>query len=167
MAKPIIISHRGNLYGPNSVEENRPETIIQAIEKGYDCEIDVWYIALPTLSGNPEDLVGKVHSQLYLGHDFPIYPIDISFLENLKQKLWIHCKNLDALIYLKNFGVFNCFFHDRDEYTITTFGVIWGNINSVMAKEVVCVMPEKSRTLSLNVFGICTDFPIHFTNLIQ
>lgn len=152
--EPIFIAHRGNLYGPNKIEENKPETIINAIESGFDCEIDVWFI-----------------DKLYLGHDYPMYKINIEFLEKYKDKLWIHCKNLDALIYLKNLN-FNCFFHDRDFYTITTKGHIWGNINSKMAKEVVCVMPELSYTFadgdgtfSFDVFAICTDFPIHFKRL--
>jgi glycerophosphoryl diester phosphodiesterase len=146
---PIFIAHRGNLYGPNKVQENRLETIIHAIENGYDCEIDIWYLE---------------KNGFYLGHDFPMYSVEFAFLENYKNYLWIHCKNLNALVYLKNFG-FNCFFHDRDHYTITSKGIIWGNINSPMASDVICVMPELSHTLSFDVFGICTDFPVHFKEL--
>ena len=38
-----IISHRGNLNGPESETENSPQKIEQALKLGYECEIDVWY----------------------------------------------------------------------------------------------------------------------------
>ena len=38
-----LIAHRGNIDGPNVNEENKPEYILQAIEKGYFVEIDLWY----------------------------------------------------------------------------------------------------------------------------
>lgn len=48
-----IISHRGNLNGPNKQTENTIESIKLAINLGFDVEIDVWYI----------------DNILYLGHD--------------------------------------------------------------------------------------------------
>jgi len=36
-----LISHRGNLFGPNPTNENNPDYILNAIELGYDVEIDV------------------------------------------------------------------------------------------------------------------------------
>ena len=39
-----LISHRGNINGPNKTEENSPEHILNAINNGYDVEIDVWFI---------------------------------------------------------------------------------------------------------------------------
>ena len=38
-----IISHRGNLNGPESETENSPKKIEEALKLGYECEIDVWY----------------------------------------------------------------------------------------------------------------------------
>lgn len=40
----ILISHRGNLYGENFLDENNPSYIDVAISKGYDVEVDVWCI---------------------------------------------------------------------------------------------------------------------------
>ena len=37
----ILISHRGNIDGKNEVWENHPKYIIEALEAGYDFEIDV------------------------------------------------------------------------------------------------------------------------------
>ena len=38
-----IISHRGNLNGPNSVSENSILAISRALGQGFDVEIDVWF----------------------------------------------------------------------------------------------------------------------------
>ncbi len=55
----ILISHRGNTYGPKKELENKPEYILDTLQKGYDVEIDVW----------------SVDKQFYLGHDKPQYKI--------------------------------------------------------------------------------------------
>ena len=39
----ILISHRGNLNGPKPDQENSPNYINNAISKGYNVEIDVWF----------------------------------------------------------------------------------------------------------------------------
>ena len=49
----IYISHRGNINGPNKKLENNPNYITDAINKGFDVEIDVNY----------------KNSNFYLGHD--------------------------------------------------------------------------------------------------
>jgi hypothetical protein len=49
----IIISHRGNLYGPDKENENKPDQIQKVLNLGYYVEIDVWFI----------------DEKLYLGHD--------------------------------------------------------------------------------------------------
>ena len=66
-----LISHRGNLFGPNPELENQPQYIKNVIQSGYDCEIDVRYI----------------HGKYYLGHDFPQYIIDISFIVKILKHL--------------------------------------------------------------------------------
>ena len=38
-----IISHRGNLIGPNLLLENNPDYILSAVSMGFDVEVDVWY----------------------------------------------------------------------------------------------------------------------------
>lgn len=68
-----FISHRGNINGKNLELENNPAHIKEAIKKGYDVEIDVWFI-----------------DTFYLGHDKPEYKVTKSFLENTK--LWCHAK---------------------------------------------------------------------------
>ena len=41
LVSPILISHRGNVTGPNSDRENHPDYIDRAIEKGFDVEVDI------------------------------------------------------------------------------------------------------------------------------
>jgi len=42
--KMRIISHRGNLYGPNQKTENSIDSIYSAISLGFDIEIDIWLV---------------------------------------------------------------------------------------------------------------------------
>lgn len=142
-----IIAHRGNLFGPNRETENKPETIRDAIRQGFECEIDVWLI----------------HGHYFLGHDFPEIQISFEFLEFFSEHLWIHCKHLDALVALKD--KFNCFYHDKDIYTLTSRGYIWGNINSPCHPKAIQVMPEKSGTFSTQCLGICTDYPLRYARI--
>lgn len=61
----ILISHRGNINGPNPELENKPEYIDTAIYLGYDVEIDVQMI----------------DNEIYLGHDRPQYKINIEWID--------------------------------------------------------------------------------------
>lgn len=143
-----FIAHRGNLWGPDPKTENKPDTIRKAIEIGFDCEIDVWYL----------------NGSYFLGHDYPETKIPYSFLEFYSEHLWIHCKHLASLVQLKD--GFNCFYHDKDIYTLTSRGFIWGNINSPCHELVVQVMPEKGGVLSSTCFAICTDYPFRYKDKI-
>lgn len=143
-----FIAHRGNLYGPDAKSENKPSAIRKAIELGLDCEIDVWYL----------------NGSYYLGHDYPETEIPYSFLEFYSEHLWIHCKHLDSLVQLKD--KFNCFYHDKDLYTLTSRGHIWGNINSPTHLLAIQVMPEKGGVLSSKCYGVCTDYPFRYRDKI-
>jgi len=97
------------MNGPNPSNENSPNYIMSAIDKGYDCEIDFWFIK----------------EELFLGHDKPMYKIEEKFLFNSSSKLWIHCKNLGALEFVtRSNGFLNGFWHQQDSYTLTTKGYI-------------------------------------------
>ena len=39
----LLISHRGNLNGPDKKFENHPKYIQNAIKKGFDVEIDIYF----------------------------------------------------------------------------------------------------------------------------
>jgi len=140
-----LISHRGNLNGPDPNKENTVEYILAAIYNEFDCEIDIW----------------KIDDTLYLGHDQPDNIVSLSFLEKYNNKLWIHCKNVPALVFLKD--TFNCFYHKDDEYTLTSKGYIWGNIHSYVDKNVIAVMPELTNKCINNSAGICSDYIMNYT----
>uniref|UniRef100_A0A6C0J8U3 GP-PDE domain-containing protein n=1 Tax=viral metagenome TaxID=1070528 RepID=A0A6C0J8U3_9ZZZZ len=139
-----IIAHRGNLNGPCPETENTEEAIEVAIENGFDVEIDVWCL----------------DGRLWLGHDRPDRVVDESFLYRNGSRLWIHCKNLTALMILRQ--DFQCFFHDKDAYTMTSYGVVWGNIDSARHPSMIAVMPELSWDPYPNCYGVCTDFPFKY-----
>lgn len=145
----IFIAHRGNLKGSNKITENTVDAIKYALSCGFDCEIDVWVIG----------------DEIWLGHDSPDIKITQEFLDENSSKLWIHCKNIAALVLLKD--KHNCFFHDKDEYTLTSNGTIWGNINSPIQKTGIQVMPELANIFSFECEGICTDYPLKYREMYE
>ena len=148
-----LIAHRGNIDGPNMNEENKPEYILQAIEKGYFVEIDLWY----------------KDNTLYLGHDSPQYEIEYSFFIVNKYKLFIHCKNIQALQYILNKNDdLECFFHDNDECVLTSKGNIWTYPGKLLTKKSICVMPERAENINNNLsecVGICSDYISKYAHL--
>lgn len=143
----ILISHRGNINGKILEKENSPEYILESIESGYDCEIDVRYI----------------DGDWFLGHDKPEYKINSSFLDN--NKLWIHAKNIWGLRLLLNTNK-NVFWHENDEYTITSSGFIWQYPSKNIIENSICVLPELNniKKEDLNICsGICSDYIGRYT----
>jgi hypothetical protein len=147
----IIISHRGNVDGPQSCAENHPESISFALSLGFDVEVDLWVT---------EEL------DLFLGHDHPQYRINLAWLEQRKKSLWIHCKDLGSLEYFTNSqSGFNFFFHQKDDYTLTSKGFVWVYPGKSPPSNSVVVLPEietdwlKQLPIMSNIYGVCTDFP--------
>jgi hypothetical protein len=73
----LLISHRGNIDKIIVEKENTVEYIDEAIEAGYDVEIDIWF-----------------DNGFYLGHDKPEYLINPKWLYDRSKKIWVHTKNL-------------------------------------------------------------------------
>lgn len=145
------IAHRGNLEGPNPERENHPDYIMEAIEKGFDVEVDVW----------------KIKETLYLGHDVPQYRTTIDFLQN--PRLWCHAKNLDALTFMLDNSI-RCFSHDKDDYVIISNGNILAFPGKALNERTICVMPEwvDYTESELNIcLGICTDYVLRYYNLLN
>lgn len=140
--KMKLIAHRGNLHCPNKNEENNPAYIEHAIDMGYDTEIDIWFTG----------------SELFLGHDEPQYLITIDWLENYKNKLWIHCKNLNSLLFFTNHQQLNYFWHQTDNFTLTSKGYIWTYPNNPTTHRSVIVVPFFEITDNiLKSYAVCTD----------
>lgn len=147
-----LIAHRGNISGINSDRENSPEYIEESITFGFESEVDVWY--------NEET------KELMLGHDEPKYKVSFSWLRDKKNKLWIHCKNIQALYYFSSITEkFNFFWHQQDDFTLTNRGYIWTYPGKCITPMSIMVMPEwKINNLNLydfklfNCYGVCSDF---------
>lgn len=147
-----LIAHRGNMNGPNPLEENKLEYIEKALIEGFHVEIDIRY-----------DTYDK---KFYLGHDGPQYLVDWFWLSNYKDFLWIHCKNIEAL-YEFSYGTigFNYFWHQEDDFTLTSKNYIWTYPGKFYTKRSIIVMPESNKNIDKFVdlkeydcYGICSDY---------
>jgi len=138
----MLISHRGNTNGVNKKIENDPARLQTLSNMGFDVEIDVWFDG----------------EQLFLGHDQPEQKVDLNFLQN--DKFWCHAKNLQALEYMLKNNI-HCFWHQTDDYTITSKGYIWTFPNKPVCKKsiIVCHTLEETQHYSgLDIAGECSDY---------
>lgn len=138
-----LISHRGNIEGKTKWE-NHPNYIQEAINEGFDVEIDVWF----------------VDDKLYLGHDSPQYKIDHDFLIN--DKLWCHAKNIESLQIMNKYKNIHYFWHQEDSFTLTSKGIIWQYPINKVYDNSIFLMPEnfndgKIENIELSK-GICSDY---------
>jgi hypothetical protein len=146
----LLISHRGNVSGSEPDLENNPahiDRIIVGME--LNVEIDLWVFD---------------QQEIYLGHDEPQYGIDFKWLYTRRNKLWIHCKNIEALVYMHNLPIsdhMNYFWHEMDDYTMTSKGYIWAYPGKEvhLPSRAIAVMPEINKTNLRPFYGICTDWP--------
>lgn len=146
----LIISHRGNLNGPNKNSENGPEYIKNAIAKGFNVEIDIWVL----------------NNKIYLGHDGPQYLVDLSYIVSISKHSWFHCKNINALLFFINdFPDFRFFWHQNDDYTLTSNNFIWTYPNKNTSIKSIVVDLEANNVYN-DVYGICTDYPIKVNSYI-
>lgn len=137
----ILVSHRGNISGTNPEKENHPDYITEALSQGFDVEIDIW--------GDKE---------LWLGHDKPQYKCSVSFLINNYQKLWIHCKNLVAMDILSEFKVLNYFWHQKDDFSLTSKNFIWTYPGKHVCNKSVLVVDDAREYAGPICFGLCSDY---------
>ena len=139
----ILISHRGNINGKILEAENKPNYIDDAISLGYDVEVDIWVIE------------GTFH----LGHDEPQWGIFLNWLLERRDKLWIHCKNIEAIEWFNQLGtMYNYFWHQEDTVTLTSRGYIWVYPGKQPIKNSIAVMPELFNDDTQHCLGICSDY---------
>ena len=146
----LLISHRGNIDGRMESCENEPTYIDLAISKGYDVEVDIWY----------------KDNMLWLGHDKPDYVVDFRWFRDRIGKLWIHCKNIEAVEYFKDISYeFNYFWHQEDDVTLTSMGYIWTYPGKKLTKYSIAVMPEAKQFDNISIsYGICSDYIKKYKN---
>lgn len=142
----MLISHRGNLNGRLPHRENEPAYIQEAIDAGYSVEIDM------RVCGN----------DVWLGHDNSQYQVTLEWLQERQGYLWIHCKNREALEFCLSHNL-HCFWHDTDDYTMTSSGYVWAYPGKSKAGVLtILVMPELHWSVDLikqqPCFGVCSDY---------
>ena len=145
------IAHRGNTNGKNIERENSPDYILDALNKEYDVEIDIWYI----------------NNNWFFGHDEPQYLINLDDYSLMyDNRIWFHCKNLESLYELSKYN-FIYFWHETDKYTLTSTQNIWTYTNQQLTENSICVLPELSNYSEKELrmcYGICSDFIEKYKN---
>jgi hypothetical protein len=144
----ILIAHRGNFDGPNPNQENKLTYLEQAINNGYEVEVDV----------------RMYKNKIYTGHDEPLDLLNSRWLKRFHNKLWIHCKDVQTLKYFGNSNQYNYFWHENDMFTITSNGFILShvdnNINELSGKFVKINFNNKK--INGNFIGILSDHLIKY-----
>jgi len=151
---PRLISHRGNISG-KSKYENDPSYINDALYAGFDVEVDV----------NFKD------NEFWLGHDKPLYKIEIDFLVN--KNLWCHLKDKESLKHIVNIVKkdIHYFWHTHEDLVITSLGYIWHHSksqNTDFTSKSIVVLPEIKPPLYKNInncYGICSDYIKLYDNI--
>jgi hypothetical protein len=138
----ILISHRGNINGRIIERENSPLYVDEALNLGYNVEIDVW--------------IDK--GLVFLGHDNPQYQIDSYWLNKRHSKLWIHCKNIESLEWMSDKLNYNYFWHEHDTLTITSHRYIWVYPGKQVVKNSIGVLPEIHNDDISQCIGVCSDY---------
>ena len=116
----------------------------------YDVEIDMWWI----------------DGRIYLGHDNPQYEVSDEWLGGRIDRLWVHCKNIEAVIFFKNCGYeFNYFWHETDTITLTSKNYIWAYPGKQPIRGSIAVLPELFNDNTSKCLGICSDFIQNYVSL--
>ena len=135
-----FIAHRGNTEGVNLSEENTVPYISSALDQGFDAEVDVWYL----------------EGSYWLGHDNPAVKVDCSFLED--SRLWCHAKNLASLEKLLSNAQVHCFWHQEDDFTLTSRGYIWTYPHKDVGQQSVLVIRDARNYKGRPCQGLCSDY---------
>ena len=69
--------------------------------------------------------------------------------------MWCHAKNFEALEYLTRCAA-HCFYHQEDDYTITSRGFIWAYPGQPGGRYTIAVHPERLKPEELKVYN---DYP--------
>lgn len=138
----ILVSHRGNLIGPESCTENSPCQIDLAISKNYLVEVDLRII----------------DDHYWLGHDNPDYKINKEWLVDRSKHLIIHAKNLITCDKLaEDSNTLNWFYHTDEDVVLTSKGWLWA-YPGIYLKNAITVLIDKNINIPKNIKGICSDY---------
>lgn len=145
-----FIAHRCQTEGPDPIVENNLEHGLELLDNGYDIEVDIWW--------------ADNDRCFYLGHSkhqYELLPHQITHLiGKYNDHIWFHCKDRQSLSMLLSWGV-HCFWHQTDDYTLTSKGYIWTYPDKRMPQNNgILALPEKCRNANVftNIAGICSDY---------
>ena len=145
----IYISHRGNIDGVIPERENALDYIQEAIDAGYDVEIDL----------------RMKNEQPHLGHDYAQYPVTEEWLWQRRERLWVHVKEYAALQWIFQRPLMQpvrYFCHESDRFTLVSNGWIWSHdlTNRMNSKCIIPLLSKESVESYNNTdFGaVCSDF---------
>lgn len=146
----IYIAHRGNIDGSKPELENSPAYINSAIDRGFFVEVDIW-----------------VHDgRIWSGHDTSQWGLNYPTLLDWRHRAYFHCKNTEALdFFSENRSLFTFFWHQEDQYTLTSNGYVWVYPNRTPTYNSIIVMPEKWMDVDIldqyqqkyDLYGVCSD----------
>lgn len=148
-----LIAHRGNVNGPNPDRENTVPYLQEALDAGYNIEVDVWLVNTATPGSLDENT-------LFLGHDHPLHEVGLSFFRD--SRVWAHCKTPETYQFLSKFPDVNCFEHNNEPWVITSQGYAWFHrdhskwYNKVTPKSGIFLDPCDYG--DRQVLGICGDY---------
>lgn len=141
----IKIAHRGNTRGPKPELENSPDYIYDAIQDGFEVEVDIW----------------SQDGDFYLGHDYPKYKVDEDFIILTIPHAWFHCKDLLSLDkFINKYPNARFFWHQQDFFTLTSSKHIWTYPGQEITSNSVIVHLDKFDETSFSTipFAVCSDF---------
>lgn len=136
-----LIAHRGNIDGPNSKLENKLDYIDNAIDLGYEALVDIW----------------SYNGKMYLGNHTGSNRVPIDCLMNRSTKLWIHCGNHEAFQILFRYQSLNIFWHQTDDFALTTKGYTWCYPGIGPLDRSVAFMPEFDSPNLDKFHALCSD----------
>jgi len=142
-----LISHRGNIVGPNPTRENTPSYIDTAISAGYEVEVDITC----------------VNNKFYLGHDTPDYEITEKWMVLRKESIWFHCKDVESASILGGLdNSYKFFCHTSDSFVLTSTNHIWVHDLTLKLSN-RCIIPLLDNVDIKNydgntVYAVCTDY---------
>lgn len=139
-----LIAHRGNWQGREHEYENSIPLILRAIAQGFDVEIDVYFI----------------NDTWYFGHDYAYHEVPKILIDQLSKYAWFHAKNYNTFCALLQNNC-HCFFHDHDDYTLTSQRIIWAYSGKYVSSDYpsIAVMPESTEgfVVPQDIYGVCSD----------
>ena len=97
------------------------------------------------------------------GDDEPQYKIEINWVDDRRNKLWVHCKNTEVMEFFNKFNYnINYFWHQNDNIILTSKKFLWVHPGKQPINNSIAVLPELYNDNIKKCIGICSDFIIKY-----